>query len=77
MPRFSCASGQSGALLDAGPKGFRGAAMVAALQAQVAEPEPNVFQIRILRQQPRVQPLGFVLGALLVKTAARLCSTSN
>jgi hypothetical protein len=47
-------------------EGFGGAAMFAALQAQVAQAEQNIFEIRILGEQPGIQPLGFLFGPLFI-----------
>ena len=59
--------GPVGPLGDAGLEGFGAAAIVAAFQAQVAQPEPDVFQIRVLGENARVDALGFFFGALLVQ----------
>ena len=60
------------ALANAILEGFRRAAMVGALQTQIAQPEPCVFPFRIAAQQFYVQPLGVFLLALLFQHAGQV-----
>ena len=48
-------------------EGFRGPAIVVLFQAQITQPEPDIFQVRSAPQQLHVNALGVVLGALLVQ----------